>query len=314
MEGSSAIGEGARPAAAAIGLATRFLIPRPGRERTSVSPMSTGEYRMRAPRPTSATLPVHFFWLFAAAVFLFAGVVWSGSKAHAEQLSPAAAAQVEAAHDQADREVLLGKLQLAGIASRRAGPELQTVTARQPAIASPDAQQVALARYANAVGPDSDPCSSSSSRTSTARVQRVLDGLSDRPSPAPAGGDVASGRVDPRGSSPSCSTSPKRTARSASPASSRATRASSRRRRRRRRRKIPPHLSAHLFGHAVDISSLGGIPILGNQQPGGVTERAIERDPFPSGVLQPRQVISLLDLSGPSFRLPDHYNHIHVGY
>ena len=30
--------------------------------------------------------------------------------------------------------------------------------------------------------------------------------------------------------------------------------------------------------------------------------------------LQPSQVISLLDLSGPSFRLPDHGDHLHVGY
>jgi hypothetical protein len=35
--------------------------------------------------------------------------------------------------------------------------------------------------------------------------------------------------------------------------------------------------------------------------------------------LQPRQIISLMDLDGPtgnkgSFALPDHYDHIHVGY
>ena len=78
--------------------------------------------------------------------------------------------------------------------------------------------------------------------------------------------------------------------------------------------KEPRHVSAHISGHAVDISSLGGIPILGNQQPGGVTDRAIEEILSLPGVLQPRQVISLLDLSGPSFRLPDHYDHIHVGY
>ena len=35
--------------------------------------------------------------------------------------------------------------------------------------------------------------------------------------------------------------------------------------------------------------------------------------------VQPRQVISLMDVDGPtgntgSFALPDHYNHIHVGY
>ena len=35
--------------------------------------------------------------------------------------------------------------------------------------------------------------------------------------------------------------------------------------------------------------------------------------------VQPRQIISLMDLDGPtgnqgSFALPDHYNHIHIGY
>lgn len=311
MEGSSAIGdEGRGPERAVIGLATRFLIPRPGREPTSVPPMSTGEYRMRAPRPTSATLPVHFFWLFAAAVFLFAGVVWSGSKAHAEQLSPAAAAQVEAAHDQADREILLGKLQLAGIASRRAGPELQTATTRQPTIASPDAQEVALARYANAVGPDS--IMQLVEQSSSTLAQRVLD--DSRIDLTGAGrSDVASGRVDPRilalllylaEAHGEVGVSCLITGHSRFVAQTK----------KEKKAKIPPHLSAHISGRAVDISSLGGIPILGNQQPGGVTERAIDEILSLPGVLQPRQVISLLDLSGPSFRLPDHYNHIHVGY
>jgi len=30
--------------------------------------------------------------------------------------------------------------------------------------------------------------------------------------------------------------------------------------------------------------------------------------------LQPKQVISLLGLGGPSFALANHYDHIHVGY
>jgi hypothetical protein len=30
--------------------------------------------------------------------------------------------------------------------------------------------------------------------------------------------------------------------------------------------------------------------------------------------VQPRQVISLLGMGGPSFPLSDHANHIHVGY
>ena len=73
-------------------------------------------------------------------------------------------------------------------------------------------------------------------------------------------------------------------------------------------------VSAHYYGRAVDISSIGGIPVIGNQQPGGIVDRAVrEILSLPSG-LQPSQVISLLDLSGPSFRLPDHGDHLHVGY
>ena len=30
--------------------------------------------------------------------------------------------------------------------------------------------------------------------------------------------------------------------------------------------------------------------------------------------VEPVQVISLMTLGGPSFALPDHYNHIHIGY
>jgi hypothetical protein len=30
--------------------------------------------------------------------------------------------------------------------------------------------------------------------------------------------------------------------------------------------------------------------------------------------MEPHQIISLMTLGGPSFALPDHYDHIHVGY
>ena len=76
----------------------------------------------------------------------------------------------------------------------------------------------------------------------------------------------------------------------------------------------PGVISAHIFGLAVDISEVGGTPIYGHQQPGGITERAV-RDVLllPPEVL-PKQVISLLRLGGPSFALADHYNHIHIGF
>jgi len=76
----------------------------------------------------------------------------------------------------------------------------------------------------------------------------------------------------------------------------------------------PGVVSMHIYGKAVDISAVAGIPILGNQGPGTITERAIEQIlALPPSVL-PKQVISLMTLGGPSFALADHYNHIHVGY
>jgi hypothetical protein len=76
----------------------------------------------------------------------------------------------------------------------------------------------------------------------------------------------------------------------------------------------PGVVSAHISGHAVDISSVGGVSILGHQQPGSVTEKAVSSILMLPVEVQPRQVISLLGLGGPSFPLSDHANHIHVGY
>jgi hypothetical protein len=76
----------------------------------------------------------------------------------------------------------------------------------------------------------------------------------------------------------------------------------------------PGVISAHIYGRAVDISTVGGIPIQGHQQPGGITERTVREILLLPAEVMPRQVISLLGLGGPSFPLADHYNHIHVGF
>ena len=73
-------------------------------------------------------------------------------------------------------------------------------------------------------------------------------------------------------------------------------------------------VSAHMSGLAVDISSVKGIPIYGNQQVGSITERTIEALLRLPQELQPKQIISLLGLGGPSFPQSDHYDHIHVGF
>jgi hypothetical protein len=76
----------------------------------------------------------------------------------------------------------------------------------------------------------------------------------------------------------------------------------------------PGVVSAHIYGEAVDISALGGVSIYGNQQPGGLTEKAVRNILLLPVELRPKQVISLLGLGGPSFALANHYDHIHVGY
>jgi hypothetical protein len=76
----------------------------------------------------------------------------------------------------------------------------------------------------------------------------------------------------------------------------------------------PGVVSAHIYGHAVDISAVGGTSILGHQQPGSITEKAVRSILMLPVEVQPRQVISLLGMGGPSFPLSDHANHIHIGY
>jgi hypothetical protein len=76
----------------------------------------------------------------------------------------------------------------------------------------------------------------------------------------------------------------------------------------------PGVISAHIYGRAVDIADVGGISIFGHQEPGGITERAVRAILLLPSELQPKQVISLLGLGGPSFPLANHYDHIHIGY
>ena len=76
----------------------------------------------------------------------------------------------------------------------------------------------------------------------------------------------------------------------------------------------PGVVSAHIYGLAADISVLGNTSIFGNSQPGSVTEHGVRNILLLPAELQPRQVISLLGLGGPSFPLANHDDHIHVGY
>jgi hypothetical protein len=74
------------------------------------------------------------------------------------------------------------------------------------------------------------------------------------------------------------------------------------------------NVSEHTTGTAVDISRINGIPIVGHQERGGITEQTVRRIMQLQGTMTPHQVISLLDLGGPTLAMGDHDDHIHVGF
>jgi hypothetical protein len=75
------------------------------------------------------------------------------------------------------------------------------------------------------------------------------------------------------------------------------------------------NVSEHSTGDAVDIAEIDGVPVTGHQGPGTLTDQLIKDVLQLQGTMHPHQVISLEDLPGEtSFALPDHYNHVHVGY
>ncbi|HVO54491.1 MAG TPA: lytic murein transglycosylase [Solirubrobacterales bacterium] len=75
------------------------------------------------------------------------------------------------------------------------------------------------------------------------------------------------------------------------------------------------NVSEHSTGDAVDIAEINGIPVTGHQGPGTVTDELIKDVLQLQGTMHPHQVISLEDLPGEtSFALPDHYDHVHIGY
>jgi hypothetical protein len=73
------------------------------------------------------------------------------------------------------------------------------------------------------------------------------------------------------------------------------------------------NVSNHSHGGAVDIATVNGLPILGNQGPGSITETVLHEILDLQGMV-PDELISLMDLGGPSFAMGDHADHIHVGY
>jgi murein DD-endopeptidase MepM/ murein hydrolase activator NlpD len=74
------------------------------------------------------------------------------------------------------------------------------------------------------------------------------------------------------------------------------------------------NISEHSTGDAMDIAEINGIPILGNQGRGSITEAVVQTLLRLQGTMQPHQLITLMDMGGPSFSMADHADHIHVGY
>jgi hypothetical protein len=76
------------------------------------------------------------------------------------------------------------------------------------------------------------------------------------------------------------------------------------------------NVSEHSSGSAVDIAKINGIPIMGHQGAGSITDITIRRLLTLQGTMKPHQIISLMTFDGAdnTLSLPDHADHIHVGF
>jgi murein DD-endopeptidase MepM/ murein hydrolase activator NlpD/protein-tyrosine-phosphatase len=76
------------------------------------------------------------------------------------------------------------------------------------------------------------------------------------------------------------------------------------------------NVSEHSSGNAVDIAKVNGIPILGHQGEGSITDITIRRLLTLQGTTKPHQIISLMTYQGTdnTMALADHADHIHVGF
>ena len=76
------------------------------------------------------------------------------------------------------------------------------------------------------------------------------------------------------------------------------------------------NVSQHSSGNAVDIAKVNGIPIAGHQGKGSITDLTIQRLLTLQGTMKPDQIISLMTFEGAdnTLALPDHWDHIHVGW
>ena len=76
------------------------------------------------------------------------------------------------------------------------------------------------------------------------------------------------------------------------------------------------NVSEHSTGTAVDIAAVNGVPIIGHQGSGSITDITIQRLLTLQGTMKPHQIISLMTYDGTdnTFAMGDHADHIHVGW
>ena len=76
------------------------------------------------------------------------------------------------------------------------------------------------------------------------------------------------------------------------------------------------NVSHHSYGSAVDIAKVNGIPIVGHQGAGSITDIAIRRLLTLQGTMRPSQIISLMkyESADNTLAMGDHADHIHVGF
>jgi hypothetical protein len=74
------------------------------------------------------------------------------------------------------------------------------------------------------------------------------------------------------------------------------------------------NISHHSSGGALDIAKVNGVPIVGHQDRGGITEQTVRALMRLQGTMRPDQIISLLDMGANTVAMGDHADHIHVGF
>jgi hypothetical protein len=76
------------------------------------------------------------------------------------------------------------------------------------------------------------------------------------------------------------------------------------------------NVSEHSTGSAVDIAAVNGVPILGHQGPGSITELVVQRLAALEGRMTPHQIITLTRFAGAdnTVGMADHADHIHIGW